>query len=650
MWQVRRLFPVYMPIEVTEKDSQLFNRIVKNELDAFVFKAVTAYKYACGKFSRDDLANRNPYASDNSFILPKTLLDFNYTIRTSMNPLWKLIESDLATCAEPMTRHPNMCITLTAFTEQYHRYCRTNFKNMHTEDLTSDVYTPVFSKFNLVARVSKLKWEGNWIETTFIEGIGMTRMCVISARSGALLDFWPGPVLCFTFGPVRCFALLLAWSGACFTFGPLWPAVPTMGLGARTCLALGSASSACTVYVFARYKSIVQHRARASVRAYNERARANNLPLMQDDDYEDGDEGTAQTGNSGPIVGRMDADEVAEHMAGGGGGGGGGAGNGSSAARLEGGSDFWDNILRAVRDGSARVSGLTPAVWGQLVRASAHRIGWDELQQMADVVDGLPPPRLIDSLCHRLETALASAEPASAELASAQPASAELASAELVSPSSRSAETQQPAPARPRAATASSTSSFSPSGTLAAAPPASSETPLDFGAPDFGAPNGTAPNGRSPDGTAPKAGLRNAGASSLVRGPTRTSGTLSPRAASAARFGATPPSQAGSVSGSRAESPQTRDRPTALRTKDGPTKDGPTALRTGALGARVEVRAEFSDDSRSRSHSFASESSFSGSPIASGGSSRASSRSASPSPLMSGRSSRSASHEEFEDL
>ena len=198
-----------MPIEVTEKDSQLFNRIVKNELDAFVFKAVTAYKYACGKFSRDDLANRNPYASDNSFILPKTLLDFNYTIRTSMNPLWKLIESDLATCAEPMTRHPNMCITLTAFTEQYHRYCRTNFKNMHTEDLTSDVYTPVFSRFNLVARVSKLKWEGNWIETTFIEGIGMTRMCVISARSGALLDFWPGPVLCFTFGLVRC--LLYFW-------------------------------------------------------------------------------------------------------------------------------------------------------------------------------------------------------------------------------------------------------------------------------------------------------------------------------------------------------------------------------------------------------------------------------------------------------
>jgi hypothetical protein len=186
--QVRRLFPVYMQVEVTEKDPQLLNRIFQNELDAFVYKGVTAYLYSCGLFCKDDLANTNPYTRDGSYILPKTLRDFNYTIRTSMNPLWKLVESDLATCEEPMTRHKNMCITLTAFTAQYHKYCRTNFKNMHTEDLNSDVYIPVFRKFGIEARVAKRKWEGAWVETTFIDGIGMTRMYVpvLGAQQQAL--------------------------------------------------------------------------------------------------------------------------------------------------------------------------------------------------------------------------------------------------------------------------------------------------------------------------------------------------------------------------------------------------------------------------------------------------------------------------------
>lgn len=187
-----------MQVEVTQKDPQLLNRIFQNELDAFVYKGVTAYLYACGLFCKDDLANTNPYKQDGSYILPKTLRDFNYTIRTSMNPLWKLVESDLATCEEPMTRHKNMCITLTAFTAQYHKYCRTNFKNMHTEDLNSDVYIPVFRKFGIEARVAKRKWEGAWVETTFIDGIGMTRMCVAALRDpsdvrGPLLPLQPPP-------------------------------------------------------------------------------------------------------------------------------------------------------------------------------------------------------------------------------------------------------------------------------------------------------------------------------------------------------------------------------------------------------------------------------------------------------------------------
>jgi hypothetical protein len=173
-----------MQVEVTEKDPQLLNRIFLNELDAFVFKGVTAYKYACELYKKDDLSNTDPYRTDGSYILPKTLRDFNYTIRTSMNPLWKLVESDLATCTEPMFRHKNVCITLTAFTEQYHKYCRTNFKNMHTEDLNSDIYIPVFRRFGIEARVDKRKWEGNWVETTFIDGIGMNRMCVFTHTQG----------------------------------------------------------------------------------------------------------------------------------------------------------------------------------------------------------------------------------------------------------------------------------------------------------------------------------------------------------------------------------------------------------------------------------------------------------------------------------
>ena len=207
-----------MQVEVTQKDPQLLNRIFQNELDAFVYKGVTAYLYACGLFCKDDLANTNPYKQDGSYILPKTLRDFNYTIRTSMNPLWKLVESDLATCEEPMTRHKNMCITLTAFTAQYHKYCRTNFKNMHTEDLNSDVYIPVFRKFGIEARVAKRKWEGAWVETTFIDGIGMTRMCVAALRDpsdvrGPLLPLQPPPP------PLAFVRLCLPWP---HVRRPLW--------------------------------------------------------------------------------------------------------------------------------------------------------------------------------------------------------------------------------------------------------------------------------------------------------------------------------------------------------------------------------------------------------------------------------------------
>ena len=93
-----------------------------------------------------------------------------------MNPLWKLLESDLQTCKDPMTMHKNMAITRSAFIEQYNHYCRNNFKHMHVEDLSPDIYIPVFKKFGIKAVQAKHKWKGNWVETTFLYGLGFNHM------------------------------------------------------------------------------------------------------------------------------------------------------------------------------------------------------------------------------------------------------------------------------------------------------------------------------------------------------------------------------------------------------------------------------------------------------------------------------------------
>ena len=178
---VRRIFPVYMRVEVTTKDSLLINRVQAHSLDAFVFKCVTAYLHAVKHYGANDLWDADPYRPG-EYILPDTIRDFNYSIRAAMNPLWKMLESDLGTCREAMTRNSRMCITQGSFVEQYYAYCKSQFKNEFIEDLTPDVYLPVFSKFGIkVEHNATRMWKDKWVTTTYFDGIGFDEMCAQSS-------------------------------------------------------------------------------------------------------------------------------------------------------------------------------------------------------------------------------------------------------------------------------------------------------------------------------------------------------------------------------------------------------------------------------------------------------------------------------------
>ena len=172
---MRRLFPIYMRVNVTEKDGQMSNRVVAHTLDALAYKCSTAYKYALKYYSEFDLWDPDPY-NKGEYILPDTIRKFNHSIKTAMNPLWKMLESGLQTCKDPMTRYYRFSMTLDSFIEQYNLYCKVHFKNVHLEDLTPDIYLAVFKKFAIKPIKIRRKWKGTWVETTFLDGIGFNHM------------------------------------------------------------------------------------------------------------------------------------------------------------------------------------------------------------------------------------------------------------------------------------------------------------------------------------------------------------------------------------------------------------------------------------------------------------------------------------------
>lgn len=169
---VRRLMPIYMRHDVTDKDAQLVNRCMANTIDAFAFKCVTAYLWAIEHYGSKDLWSKDPYMP-NRYILPETMRAFNQSIRTSMNPLWSMLKTGLGTCKEPMTLHPRFYMTLDAFITQYNEYCATHFRTLKRQDLTEDIYAPVFGKFGLVVKTKSRMWQGSYVKTKFIKGIGI---------------------------------------------------------------------------------------------------------------------------------------------------------------------------------------------------------------------------------------------------------------------------------------------------------------------------------------------------------------------------------------------------------------------------------------------------------------------------------------------
>jgi len=182
---VRRLMPIYMHREVHIKDTLLIERVMADTMDAIIFKFAVAYLDASKMYRTRDLWSKDPYYNDGRRILPKTLIEFNSTIKTSMNPLFCLLESGLGSCEKPMVLDPQgrVYITLTSFVDQYNAYCRVRFPSMKRQNFSPDIYTPVFAKFglrvehNVTKRFDSGDGRGERHTTaTFIVGVGFVDM------------------------------------------------------------------------------------------------------------------------------------------------------------------------------------------------------------------------------------------------------------------------------------------------------------------------------------------------------------------------------------------------------------------------------------------------------------------------------------------
>ena len=360
---VRRLFPIYMRVDVAKKDMMLVNRVEAHSLDAFVFKCVTAYLHAITHYRTVDLWDKDPYKTDGSFILPKTIVDFNSGIRSAMNPLWKMLEADLGTCRKPMTLHKRMCIAQTDFAEEYQAYCRLHFKKVDVDDLTPDIYLPVFNRFGIRVITARRRWKDRWVTTTFFDGIGFDNMCVFD-RGLARLSFH-------------------SLRQVFFFFGSSSPFLSTRHLAHLLTCSLAH-------LLVCRYEGIIAREASVFVR--REQLLAGNGDEDEDDPYDDDVEGGGDDPslNIGPLVG----DDV-----------------GTGSLNADGGNDgsgglartqtFWQKMAASIRADGQATSRLTMEDWKDLVNASGVQFGWDELSEVVNQMQGMPPIQLIENLCHR---------------------------------------------------------------------------------------------------------------------------------------------------------------------------------------------------------------------------------------------------------
>jgi hypothetical protein len=178
----RRLVVFYMRKVVTQKDGRLASRIIADTLGASLFKYSLLYRDAVSHYRVTDPLEKDPHRTDGRAVFPPTIMRFNDSIRTTMNPLYKMLYDGLSSCEEPLFLSPNnnnVFMPLDQFGQLYNDYCTKTFRNMKRQNFCEDVYNAVFNQFGIaVRRDAKMFDRGNgrgaqMVEGNFVFGIGL---------------------------------------------------------------------------------------------------------------------------------------------------------------------------------------------------------------------------------------------------------------------------------------------------------------------------------------------------------------------------------------------------------------------------------------------------------------------------------------------
>jgi len=126
----RRIVVFYMRKVVTQKDGRLTSRMIADTLGAALFKYSITYRDAVSHYRTTDPLEKDPHRTDGRAVYPPTIIRFNDSVRTTMNPLFKMLYEGLSSCTEPLflaSKGDDVFMPLDMFAEQYNSYCTVRF-------------------------------------------------------------------------------------------------------------------------------------------------------------------------------------------------------------------------------------------------------------------------------------------------------------------------------------------------------------------------------------------------------------------------------------------------------------------------------------------------------------------------------------------
>ena len=135
----RRIVVFYMRKVVTQKDGRLASRIIADTLGAALFKYSITYRDAVSHYKTTDPLEKDPHRTDGRAVYPPTIIKFNDSVRTTMNPLFKMLYDGLSSCAEPLflADTSEVFMPLDMFADQYNGYCTVRFASYFSLQLAA---------------------------------------------------------------------------------------------------------------------------------------------------------------------------------------------------------------------------------------------------------------------------------------------------------------------------------------------------------------------------------------------------------------------------------------------------------------------------------------------------------------------------------